>query len=447
MKSIKSRFEQPPLALGHDPGELSPVLDWIDSRFGPIRTLSFTRPGAPEPAWWIYYAELGRTIGRFYRERAHRAMGSSLDGSEALRRVLGEAVERYCCFNSFDAAEKLLLTFKENPVSQTFPYCAEGEPCSDALKSFDSDVPLNHVKARRLTNGESVWLPAAHVHLDFRPERSEIYRPPLISSGMAFHKHLPDAIWSGLCEVAERDAIMLMWLLRLPVQRLRLDADSLAAFNSDSAYGLRKRIKELELCGLTPYLFEITTEFKVPSVFCILESSIFPFHIAGASVDSDPLRACCKAIDETITVRFAQRSLGSPESILEFSDYLEIHDLQDRANLYGRWLDAPPLRWLLQKESTLTLHEFSEKEYWEKPTDMDGLSRLAAEMEKGGLTPYWSDLTLEDVVDLGRAVKVVVPEMIPLAVPHAIRWLGTQRLSRVAGVSSPQINPDPHPFA
>lgn len=64
-------------------------------------------------------------------------------------------------------------------------------------------------------------------------------------------------------------------------------------------------------------------------------------------------------------------------------------------------------------------------------------------MEKGG-TVYYKDLTLPEVRHYGHAVKVYVPEFIPLSQSMRVRWLGSLEKE---GVESRSINPYPHPFS
>ena len=65
-------------------------------------------------------------------------------------------------------------------------------------------------------------------------------------------------------------------------------------------------------------------------------------------------------------------------------------------------------------------------------------------LEAMGLTPLWCDLTSDDVRPLGSCVRVVVPEMLPLAVGHAARWLATPRLQAWLGPAG--VNPYPQPL-
>lgn len=60
----------------------------------------------------------------------------------------------------------------------------------------------------------------------------------------------------------------------------------------------------------------------------------------------------------------------------------------------------------------------------------------------------WTDVTVPEAAELGRVVKVIVPEMPPLSSDHRARWLGTPRLLRLAeALGCSELKPLPHPFA
>lgn len=430
----------------HNPGPLAPVLDWINPRTGPISRFRGMRLERPEPPWWLYQGDLVRTIGKFFTADTPNALGCSLDPDEAMRRSLGEAVERYTGYNSMKSADLREIKAGDSELLNLFPYCLPDEACGDSLKGsgigYHCDTPLTHTAAKRLKDGTDVWIPAGAVHLSFWPKAPE----PLIalptSAGLSFYSNHVNAIWSGLLELAERDQMMIFWLNRASIPKLRVERES-------AGREILRRVSLLEKSGTKVNLFSMTRELPIPTVFCILESERFPYYVAGASAHADAEIACSGAIDEAMAVRFAQYKFGSDAKVPSFSEFDWVKSFTDHANLYANWPNSPALDFLLKDNNNeISLSEYRSREWLPEPTSMDDLAKIAKRLEEYGLTVLWSDLTSSEASELGVCVKVTVPEMVPLIVAHKVRWLATPRLSKdpPSTRSARDFNSDAHPF-
>ena len=80
----------------------SAVLDWVDPQYGPVTELHGLRLVEPEPAYWLFGAELARApVGTWFSGAAPTgAAGTSIEPDEALIRCLGEIAERYSAMNA-----------------------------------------------------------------------------------------------------------------------------------------------------------------------------------------------------------------------------------------------------------------------------------------------------------------------------------------------------------
>jgi ribosomal protein S12 methylthiotransferase accessory factor len=299
---------------------------------------------------------------------------------------------------------------------------------------------------RRLDTDAVVWVPAGYVHLGFAPSEPETPVTLPISTGLAFSPGLPQAIWRGLCEVAERDAIMLSWLANRPKAALTFSVD---AVDNALASEIRYRIDVLHTAGVRPRLFDISIGFRAPVVLCLLQSETLPFLTAGASCHEDPLRACCKAIDEAVSVRFALPLARSTPRHTD--DFRATKTLEEHAVLYAHWRDSPAVEGFssnaLQRRP---LSDFLESAFPPAPNSLAELRNIAQRMSRDGLTVLWADLTTSDLINLGHVVRVLVPEFMPLSQRYDARWLATPRLHRFLrerDVSLADINIYPHPFA
>jgi ribosomal protein S12 methylthiotransferase accessory factor len=426
-----------------DGDALEAILACTDARFGPFGPAQRARLGGGEPAWWFCSVPLARfPIGNRFSTNPAAGTGTSIDADEALWRALGEAVERYSALNASVAGERVPLG--DTGLADRLPICAPDEPCAPSLRDLPLDTPLLAVPVRRLADQRDMLLAAGFVHLNYAPESPDPLVTLPISTGLAFHRDLPTAIWTGFCEVAERDAVMLLWWCRSPLPEIVCDGPGVPEELAD-------RLERLAHAGLTTRLFDMTTDIRIPSVFCVVTGESYPHLVVSACCRGDPARACMKALDETIAMRIALR--GRDEDGKEGpTDPSDIRRLEDHAAFYARAPAHVAFDFLLAqpKGGRVSFDEFAHRDWWDTPKDMVGVGRFADRLEALDLTVLWTDLTAPDTADLGTVVKVIVPEMVPLSPDHAIRWLGTPRLLTWAGctrASSSFFNPFPHPFA
>lgn len=413
---------------------------------GPISRFRGMRLEQPEPPWWLYQGDLVRTIGKFFTPETPNALGCSLDPDEAMRRALGEAVERYTGYNSMRAAELKEMKAAESELLHRFPYCLADENCSDNFKGlgigYTDETKITHTQAKRIRDGKDVWIPAGCVHLSFWPKAPE----PLIalptSAGLSFYSNYVQAIWSGLLELAERDQMMIFWLNKVAIPKLRVEKNT-------SGRKLWQRISLLENSGTKVNLFAMTRDFPIPAVFCILESERFPYYVAGASAHEDAEVACSGAIDEAMAVRFAQYKFGSDAEVPSLTDFDWVKSFTDHANIYANWPNSPALNFLMKEnQNELSLAEYKNRKWLKAPSSMEELAGIAKTLEEIGLTVLWSDLTSSEASELGVCVKVTVPEMVPLIVAHKVRWLACPRLRNDTASKrlAKDFNSDAHPF-
>jgi ribosomal protein S12 methylthiotransferase accessory factor len=427
------------LPPGHDPGPLRPLLSWVDDRFGPIRRLEARL--LPETRWWLYAGDLSRTPpGTWYRPYPAAAAGASIDPGEALRRALGEAVERYSGLTPPEDDQCFPLRARESELLGRFPLCAPDEPCPPVLRKRDPDATITHARASRLADGRAVAVPAACIYQTLVGE-APLVEP--VSSGLAFHTELHRAIWGGLCEVAERDAVLLAWWAQRPLSPI--------ACAGEVPDALAERLERLRYARLRPHLFDATSDFRVPTVLALLFADAPPFAAAGAACTVDPLAACTKALDEAVYIRACFDGGEAFSLPPEDDDFPRPERLEDHGRLYASWEQSPAFAFLLEGGAApVSFADFAGVSFWRAPESMEDLSDLARSLEAQGLTALWADVTVPEALGVGRVVKVIVPEMVPLPHAHGARWLATPRLLRFAGVSEATLdafNPFPQPLA
>jgi ribosomal protein S12 methylthiotransferase accessory factor len=424
----------------------SDLHELVDDKFGPLFRFRLQKLQRPKPEWWFATASVARyPIASWSTQSAAVAGGASLDRREAIARCLGEGAERYAALNSLTTLDTRVRASADSALHR-FPKCDADEASWSSFKGIDPAEPITQTPVKQLSTNAVVWAPAGYVHLGFVPSEPERPVTLPISTGLAFSPGLPQAIWRGLCEVAERDAIMMSWLSNRPKAVLALAAD---AVDDAMTSEIRDRLEALRAVAITPMLFDISIDFRAPVVLCVLQSETFPFLTAGASCHEDPARACCKAIDEAVAVRLAiprtPSKLGHPD------DFRAIDTLEAHAALYAHWPHSPAVKdFALNAMEHRPLGDFLAASFPPAPNSLAELRDVAERMSGEGLTVLWADLTTPDLRGLGHVVRVLVPEFMPLSHRYDARWLATPRLHhflRRAGASRADINIYPHPFA
>ena len=426
--------------FGHDPGLLGGVYRWIDNDFGPIKRVYPIRLLPPDPRWWVYACELARVpVGTWHSPHEFSSAGSSIDPNEALQRALGETIERYAGLSQLD--EQLLRELSADliPVLHSLPKCDVSEACPQSLKKRVYSVPLTCYPSRELISNEIVYVPAAYVGLSFEPTPAEPIVTFPISTGLAFNPDITIAKWRGICEIVERDAMMLMWWCRLPRPKI--------VCTGPLPEQLASRIDRLEAADIDARLYDISSDIRLPTVFCVLVSPHMPFTVVGAACHEDPCAACCKALDEAVSGRVATRMERWNAEVESYKEFDWVRRLEHHAALYAGWRSSPAFDYL-SASPPITFDAFSTQQWVPRPRNTEELAETAIGLREFGLSILWTEITTPEAAQFGHVVKVVIPELVPLSPDHRIRWLATPRLRRKSqqvGVS--EYNPFPHPFA
>ena len=421
------------------------MLDWSDDVYGPVSALGGVRMADPEPAYWVFAGDFTRVpVGSWYGGSPTGAAGASVEAEEALLRCLGEVAERYSALTApIDGVVKPV----DADLQRLFPRCAADEQCSPLLRGAVPDQPVTHVVMAGLVDDAHVDVPVGHVHLSFVADEPVLTTP--ISSGLAFDTRVDAALWRGICEVAERDALMLTWWQRRAVREIDPNAaggDRLGPSFPRLVDGLAR----VAAVSMRARFFDITTDFAVPTVVCVLTADRHPFLTVGAACRNDPAGACAKALDEAVAVRLAMHGAEdfAPPSL---DDFLWLDDLDQHAKLYAAGYLGEAFDFLLEgDERPTTLTEMAARPSLDEPGTMAELRDTARKLEGLGLTVLWTELTAPELQSQGVVVKVVIPQMVPLSPLHRARWLGTRRLRRGDDEVEPlaaSFNTFPHPFA
>jgi len=425
----------------------------IDSRTGLIRRiLELDRiPGEPNFFQYVsYLTDLDRILPK--RNYPKVGTGASINRHEAKAKAIGEAIERYCGSVYFE--NEIIFDTYQNLVDKAinplcFPSCSENEYKNpkNYLSKPREDVTLGWARAFSIKNRRDVLVPASYIYLTYEPRTKDEMITLPISTGLAAGSSLHEAVLGGLCEVIEREAMMIMWMNQLSTPRINLD--------DVKDKNILERISRIESSGLQPYLFDITTDVGIPCVFLVLisETNTFPKVTVSAAAHPDASKACIKALDEGVATRRFGRAQGNQSKKYSFDDFSNITTLEDHLLLYGHTGIDIAFDFLFRSKNQISLRDIGKIPLG---NNKFMLEKIFAKLSEHELEALVVDLTMEDVKQTGHnVVRVIVPEMQPLAEDHNMRFLGVRRLYEVPRrlgyrqeiTNEESINPFPHPFA
>ncbi|MBI4665607.1 MAG: YcaO-like family protein [Nitrospinae bacterium] len=407
----------------------------VDNRAGIIKTLheSPLSPGAPR--FSHVYALASNTRAFCGQRNFANSGGAAADVVTAAAKAVGEAVERYC---------GAIFDMDEFPLTSA---AAAGfncvDPASFALHSpeqyarkgfvyvpFTEDTTVRWSPMADAATGEVVWAPAGmvyvpyfyHTHGDGRRD-APVAQP--ISTGLACHVNPVKAAISAICEVVERDSVMLHWQAMLAPPRIMVE--SLSDYNYDL-------VTRFESVGLEVVMFDLTTDLGIPTILSAIRSERpgEPAFIVAASTEPDPESAARKSLEELAhTRRYAHLvkrfSTDKALSAAPGNDF-NVKAQQDHLLFWSRQDRLPLTDFLFASKRRI---EFDDVTPLANRGDVDGtiLAKMVNALGAAGHRTLLAELTTPDVADAGFAVvRAIVPGLHPMFMGHSDRALGGRRL-------------------
>jgi ribosomal protein S12 methylthiotransferase accessory factor len=428
------------------------VLSPVDQRTGLIRWVVDIPVEPGEPRIFNSSVKMADTTRYNPQPCYDNNGGSGLTREQARNAAIGEGLERYCC-SVFDASDLVCGSAMELGIKY------ELVPSTD-FALFHADQPGRYpppdVRANvawawgwSLTRRCPVLVPACLVYMPYFPrfrERDEQVAGPAVSTGLACARSLEQAILSGVYELVERDAFMVVWSNRLGVPRV----------DFESHPRLRRLYEQhLRREGLRYVLVRTTTDIPLPSFLCLLidERRTPPMICAGGATDLDPVRAAGKAMTESVQTREWAKFLGGRDATHQFAaDYSDIREFEDHVALYAYGDMVHAVQFLIEGKSSPLV------DCWDNGSSGDAGRDLQATLgllHDRSLETIALDLTTPDVAQCGfRVARTMIPELQPLDADYQHRFLGGRRLyetpQQMGFTSKPttieMVNPYPHPY-
>jgi ribosomal protein S12 methylthiotransferase accessory factor len=431
----------------------NPLSELISPKVGLIRAIAPQGRGADEPMPpYLYTATLSNFDFRVATKAERIAAGKGRTREEAIASAIGEATERYCAYH-WDPQRTYLAKWADLKTRSIHPqHCVL---YSDRqYNTFEWPHPrwthereLAWINGIDVCDGETVALPASLAYLVFPPPRMEDYFAPSTSNGLAAGSTLPGAILGGLCEIMERDAMLITWMNRLPAVELKVD---------DSP-GLPGRIlRHYAHFGVRVRAFLMPTDLPAATVMAISfeEDPARPANVVGLGCHPDPNIALLKALFELCQGRPAEASrFGTKPPQGRLNKYEDVHTLDDHSAFVSQLDRRHEFEFLWQSGETKRVEELPNPSKGDAAQDLEYCAR---ELAAKGHSPAYVELTTPDLVDYDvHVVRVIVPELQPVHFGHGQERLGGDRLFMLPqrlGLgegrrSESDLNPCPHPLA
>ncbi len=434
-----------------------PLRDLWQDGVGLITAVHKLRVDSDGPQFSVTTARLGdlATLWAGTPRQGTKYHVGSLDGAgiaegdeHSIIPALAEALERYCS-STFDHRQFISATAEELGAKaldlDDIPRCSDTEladrQCPLVLPRKDKSI--RWVPGVSLVSGEVVYIPVSLVYL-YVPTNSIYERLAIgITTGCAAHTSLTAAIVNGILEVVERDALSLTWLQRFSLSRI--SRSSLIASSLLSGVWEQHVRASTEL---TVSLFDATTEFGIPVVYCIQESAVdstLKTVVSCASALTAEI-AAAKALRDVAMLRVCLRHAKKPPSSRD--DFTQVTDggiFMAREDQYEAFSfltgTTRETSLMAMKSATVSSQRAS-------------LEDLLRRFKRAKIDLYVVDLTTDEALRAGmRVVRVVIPALQPFSFIHRARYLGHRRLYEAPAklgyrsYSETELNHHPQPFA
>lgn len=282
---------------------------------------------------------------------------------------------------------------------------------------FTPSSQVQWVSGQRLISGEEVWVPSQlvdMVHI-YHPGEAMIGYP--VSGGLACHDSFTGAVYGGLTEVFERDAVNVSWYTGEPPQRVALDSYTKSILGP---FAERLEIDHSRVAVLR-HAGGLTSSHTF-SIVAFQDWSPRMRYCAGGACDADPRAALrsaavefgqtrnslslCQVAPESFIGRGSREMFDwEPEWHLSrmklFLQAIGYYGLPGRSELLDHYFSGP----VISGEEA-----FGAEPAWMGATDADKLAFVAAELDSAGVDPIVLNYSHPDWRHLAVA-KVFIPEL------------------------------------
>ena len=400
--------------------DMSPSTDAVGTRVAQALKIEL-RPGGTGGPWPI------QTSAFFASARTHSAVepiqgfGSGPTAEAARLRAVMECAERHAQFDQQDPPVAAVASFDSLGVRAISPHaCGLYSPRQYAMpgfgvEPFSEQARLEWVMTTDLQSRTRHLFPVEFLH-----PRAALKRRRIVvesSSGTAAHSEADAATVAALCEVIERDCLLLFWYRRPRTAAVTIDAIA--------APGLREDLRRLQSLGFVVTVCSLAYDLPVP---CFLVVATKGDDLAyGSGCHPDSLRALTHAVRELS--QSLRQLVETPRRRALSRSLLDVSAPIDHYALFNRG----PLHQALRQMLAQTLYRVDElpgrANDGEPMSDARAIASLVEMLAAQGFRVYSCDLTPPLLAQCGVHVRrVIVPGLIPMHFGFNRLRLGCRRL-------------------
>ncbi len=429
-----------------------PIL--ADHRFGIIKELVELKrdPGAPD---FFFYRSVLSNIAESEQEPVFPvAGGTSMSRDHAMLKAAGEAIERYGALERHADPHWLWSNHKDIKnetldISEYALYDKSQYKYPDFFfKPFTSQSNHRWSSCTNAINGNTVWIPSSFIYLPyrFRIEDGEVPIRQPISTGLAAHESYEQAALNGLCEVVERDSIMITWQAAL--SRPLVDLSTLPSYQQNM-------IDSFKQVGYDIKIICTTNDSTIPSFLLVLKGNRYgnARYALSGSAGLNASLAIGKGIEELALIeRAARNTVSNEKSLPILKGFTNIKEFTDHIRIWSNPKMLQYSDFLTSSKEVISFNSLPNLSTGNPKTDFSLAVKLVSNT---GYTVLTKDITPSDLTSMGLyVVRTIVPGYQPLSRGFDYRILGSPRLWKLphkmgykSKYTSPLDYPYPHPFA
>jgi ribosomal protein S12 methylthiotransferase accessory factor len=368
-----------------------------------------------------------------------RAGGTGKHYQEALGRAIGEVVERYGMAysqlselnGSFNQLQDNHNMFSPESIHLFSDQQYEGE--SFPYEELTKDTEVKWVRGYNILSEQNIFFPAQLVYGAYSHADGEKNISYSTTSGCAAGKTFKEAVFGGILEQIERDAMMLTWLTKQSAPKLSLEDSSISSL-------FRERFQSQ---AINYTLLDISWDFSVPVTLALAEDTSNREYGGNVGLAAEPTR------EESIYKSLLEISQGRVYGKRSKLNFEKESFSKNQMTGFDR-----NLQYYLKEENWKKIDSLVGTEKKQPDNREVTLSEVLSELDDEGFDVLAFNMTPPDIKKQGYAVvKTIIPQLVQLSVP-AYPFKGHPRLYNLPkkcgyvdeALSPDDINSDPHPL-